>query len=54
VNKFFREAHAITWTIAGTGLVLITLAGKTRVLGLWISAIAIIIHFVGSLFRNEE
>ena len=54
MKRFLKEVHATTWTIAGTGLVLITLAGSTRTLGLWISLIAVVIHFVGLLGSKEE
>ncbi len=53
MKRFLKEVHATTWTIAGTGLVLITLTGSTRALGLGISLIAVIIHFLG-LLGNED
>jgi hypothetical protein len=34
------------WVWAGTGLVLITLSGSTRTLGIWITALAISFHVV--------
>lgn len=41
------------WTLAGTGLVLITLSGTTRTIGLWFSITALILHFA-SYFLPEE
>jgi hypothetical protein len=54
VKRFLKEVHATTWTIAGTGLVLITLTGSTRALGLLISTIAVVIHFVGLLGKEDK
>jgi hypothetical protein len=54
INKFFKETSALSWTLGGTGLVLITLSGPTRALGLWISAISLVVHFLGILFSEDE
>lgn len=54
MKRFLKEVHATTWTIAGTGLVLITLTGSTRALGLLISTIAVVIHFVGLLGKEDK
>ena len=32
--KFVKEISGLSWTLAGTGLVLITLSGNTRRLGI--------------------
>jgi hypothetical protein len=54
IKKFFKETSALAWTLGGTGLVLITLSGPTRALGLWISAISLVVHFLGVLFSEDE
>jgi len=54
IKKFFKETSALSWTLGGTALVLITLSGPTKVLGLWISAIALVVHFLGVLFSKDE
>ena len=54
IKKFFKETSALSWTLGGTALVLITLSGPTKVLGLWISAIALVAHFLGVLFSKDE
>jgi len=54
MGKFVREVHALLWTLAGTGLVLITLSGHTRRLGIWITAIAVAAHFAGVLLLEDE
>jgi hypothetical protein len=54
IKKFFKETSALSWTLGGTGLVLITLSGPTRALGLWISAISLVVHFLGILFSEDE
>ena len=54
IKKFFKETSALSWTLGGTGLVLITLSGPTKVLGLWISVISLVVHFMGVLFSKDE
>jgi hypothetical protein len=54
IKKFFKETSALSWTLGGTCLVLITLSGPTRALGLWISAISLVVHFLGILFSEDE
>jgi hypothetical protein len=53
LKKFFGEASAQAWTLGGTGLVLITLSGSTRTIGIWISVISLVMHLVG-VFTNKE
>jgi len=52
--KFIREMAALAWTLGGTGLVLITLSGSTRTLGLYISLISFVVHLAGVLLSREE
>lgn len=54
IKKFFKETSALSWTLGGTGLVLITLSGPTKVLGLWISVISLVAHFLGVLFSKDK
>jgi len=54
VKKLLSEIHALTWTLAGTGMVLITLSGQTKVLGWGITVIAVIIHLLGVLFKENN
>jgi hypothetical protein len=44
----------LSWTLAGTALVLITLSGQTRTYGMWISAIALTVYFFGLLIGNDD
>lgn len=53
-KKLMTEAHALAWTLAGTGLVLITLSGQTRTYGLMISGTALIFHTVGALAKKDK
>lgn len=53
LKKFFKETSSLSWTLGGTALVLITLSGATRAIGLWISAISLIAHFLGVLFSED-
>jgi hypothetical protein len=51
VKALGTEFHALAWTLAGTGTVLITLSGDTRSQGIWISVAALVVHLVGSLWQ---
>jgi hypothetical protein len=42
------------WTLAGTGLVLITLSGSTRTAGIWLSVSALLLHFVSYLIPEDK
>lgn len=53
-KKVLAETSALAWTLGGTGLVLITLSGTTRTLGLWISAISLAGHFFGVITNKED
>jgi hypothetical protein len=52
--KITNEMHALAWTLAGTGTVLITLSGETRTQGIWISIAALLVHLVGVVFKKED
>jgi hypothetical protein len=54
VKKILSEIHALTWTLAGTGMVLITLSGQTKTLGWGITFIAILIHLLGVYFKEND
>lgn len=53
MNKFVSSLNGLVWTLAGTGLVLITLSGPTKRLGLIISAVALAVNIVGILLEDE-
>lgn len=53
-KKLWNEAHALAWTLAGTGMVLITLSGQTRTYGVWISVAALALHLVGALTKKDD
>ena len=53
-KKFIKETHALTWTIGGTGLVLITLSGWTKTMGIIITAACLVVHFAGVLFSKSD
>lgn len=53
-SKLLREMSALAWTLGGTGLVLITLSGSTRSLGIYISVVSLVAHLVGALTSGEK
>jgi hypothetical protein len=52
--KLIRYVTEQAWTLAGTGLVLITLSGSTRSIGIWLSVIATVLHFASYLLPEES
>jgi hypothetical protein len=54
VKKLINEIHTLAWTLGGTGMVLITLSGRTLKLGIWITLGSLAVHMVGALFKGEE
>ena len=52
--KLIRYVTEQAWTLAGTGLVLITLSGSTRTIGVWLSVIATVLHFGSYLLPDES
>lgn len=54
LKKILGETSALAWTLGGTGLVLITLSGATRTLGIWISVISLVGHFVGVITKKDD
>lgn len=53
MQRFLEELQGLAWTLAGTGLVLITLSGQVRTYGLWISGIALGVHLTTALLKDE-
>lgn len=51
--KFLKEISALSWTLAGTGLVLITLSGDTKRIGIMISLAGLVVHLMGT-FTDKE
>lgn len=54
MQSFWSEVHALAFTLAGVGLVLITLSGDTRRWGIWVSVIALAVHLGGFLMKDDE
>lgn len=54
MKKIIEELKALVWTLAGTGLVLITLSGKTKSLGWTISLSALALSILVALLKSED
>ncbi len=52
MNKWIDEFKGLTWTLAGTGMVLITLSGGTLKRGVWITAVALSLYLI--LIANTQ
>jgi len=52
--KFIKEIHALTFTLAGTGIVLITLSGQTLKYGIWITLASLVVHLAGVMFKKTD
>lgn len=53
-KKLTDEMFALSFTLGGTGLVLITLSGETLKWGVWITIASVIVHLVGVLLKEDE
>lgn len=53
-KKLRNEIFALSWTLGGTGLVLITLSGDTLKYGLWISGLSLVFHLIGTLIGQSD
>jgi len=53
IKKLLSEIHALTWTLGGTGLVLITLSGETRGWGIKITIASLVVHLFGALIKEN-
>jgi|688.fasta_scaffold92088_2 hypothetical protein len=47
LKKIIGELSSLGWTLAGTGLVLITLSGDTQKWGIYMSIAALVVHVIG-------
>lgn len=54
MGKWIKEINGLVWTLAGTGMVLITLSGKTLKWGIWITVAGLLLHFVTSKFNGDS
>lgn len=54
VKKWLDEITGLAWTLAGTGLVLITLTGSTRRLGIIISVVGLVVNLIAVAFKGDE
>ena len=52
IKQLANEVHALTWTVAGTALVLITLSGQVQKTALQISVFALLFHVFGVLYKS--
>lgn len=53
-KKLINEIHALAWTLGGSGIVLITLSGKTRTWGMWITIASLAVHLTGVLLKGDN
>lgn len=54
MKKFLSYVTENSWTLAGTGLVLITLSGPTLRQALWITGVALVLHSVLTFTQGED
>ena len=53
-KKLWKESSGLAWTLGGTGLVLITLSGSTRDLGVVISVVSLLFHMAGVITPDDD
>jgi len=54
IKQIWDEMGDLSWTLAGTGLVLITLSGNTLKWGIWMSVAALAIHLAVILSSKQD
>ena len=54
MQKWISELSGLVWTLAGTGLVLVTLSGETRQLGWVISISALVVHLAFISMKESD
>ena len=54
MRKYVDEILALSWTLGGTAMVLITLSGDTLKWGLWIASLSLVFHMVGTALKKSE
>ena len=54
MRKFFNYIAENTWTLAGTGMVLITLSGPTLRQAVWLTGVALVLHSVLTFTSKED
>lgn len=54
MKRLWEYVTEQTWTLAGTGMVLITLSGPTLKQALWLSGIALVLHSVLTFTTGEK
>ena len=53
MKRFLGFVRDSAWTWGGAIIVLVTLSGATQAIGLWITGIAFMAHFLGWFFGDE-
>jgi hypothetical protein len=54
VDKWLDEVKGLAWTLAGTGLVLITLTGSTRRLGIIITIVGLAVNLLAVSLKGHD
>jgi hypothetical protein len=54
MNRILDYLIENAWVWAGTGLVLLTLSGKTLRQALWITCLTVLVHFVATMLRKGD
>jgi hypothetical protein len=54
MKKFWGYLTDNTWTLAGTGMVLITLTGPTLRQAIWLTGVALVLHSVLTFTAKED
>ena len=54
LKKLLKEMHDLTWTLAGSFMVFITLSGPTLNSAIKITVIAAVIHLVGQMIKKDD
>jgi hypothetical protein len=53
-KKLFGGLSELSWTLGGTGLVLITLSGETQKWGFWITVGSLVAYLIGNALSDKD
>jgi hypothetical protein len=54
IKKFAKETAALSFTLAGSVVVFITLSGDTRKIAIIATGVALAVHYTHQMLQNDE
>jgi hypothetical protein len=54
IKKFSKETAGLSFTLAGSVVVFITLSGDTRKIAMIATGVALAVHYIHAMLQNDE